>query len=156
MGVDYKTIQPQVLVDKICSDETLEQVQECLAAVVDSAHGTGHKVLYDSAYAIAGKTGTTQNNSDGWFMGLTPELVSGCWVGGEDRSVHFDSMEQGQGATLALPIWGLYMKKVYADKTLKITKDDFERPAHKIDLELDCTKYDKEEQEEEYYDPEIQ
>ena len=67
---------------------------------------------------IAGKTGTTNENSDGWFIGMTPNLVSGAWVGGENRSIHFDRTELGQGANMALPIWALYMQKVYADKTL--------------------------------------
>ena len=67
---------------------------------------------------MCGKTGTTQNMSDGWFVGYTPSLVTGCWVGGEERSIHFDRMIDGQGATAALPIYGLYMKKVYADTSL--------------------------------------
>jgi len=67
---------------------------------------------------MGGKTGTTQNNSDGWFMGYTPSLVSGVWVGGEDRSIHFDRIGEGQGASMALPIWALYMRKVLADQDL--------------------------------------
>ena len=90
---------------------------------------------------IAGKTGTTQNNSDGWFMGITPELVSGCWVGCEDRSVHFRSLELGQGAVVALPIWGLYMKKVYGDKSLHVSQKDFTKPENKLSVEIDCSKY---------------
>ena len=74
--------------------------------------------------AMGGKTGTTQNNSDGWFMGFTPSLVSGVWVGGEDRSIHFDRMSEGQGASMALPIYGLYMQKVYADKTLGYSQEE--------------------------------
>ena len=77
---------------------------------------------------MAGKTGTTQNNADGWFMGLTPELVTGIWVGAEDRDVRFRSMEWGQGARMALPIYGYYMQKVYKDKNIKISQDDFEEP----------------------------
>ena len=78
------------------------------------------------AVEIAAKTGTTQNNSDGWFMGFTPKLVSGVWVGGEERSIRFDSMAQGQGAAMALPIWAVYMKKVLADKQLEYrVGDDF-------------------------------
>jgi penicillin-binding protein 1A len=78
---------------------------------------------------IAAKTGTTQNHSDGWFMGITPKLVAGSWVGAEDRSVHFDVMSLGQGANLALPIWALFMEKVYADTSLGITQtDNFEIP----------------------------
>lgn len=77
---------------------------------------------------MAGKTGTTQRNSDGWFMGLTPDLVTGVWVGAEDRHVHFRSMAWGQGARMALPIYGYYMQKVYKDPKLKISRDDFEVP----------------------------
>lgn len=77
---------------------------------------------------IAGKTGTTQNNSDGWFMGLTPDLVTGVWVGAEDRAVRFRSMDWGQGARMALPIWGYYMQKAYANKKLNLSTDDFPEP----------------------------
>lgn len=79
---------------------------------------------------IAGKTGTTQNNSDGWFIGITPKLATGVWVGWEDRATHFYSTGEGQGAKMALPIWGYFMKKVYADKSLNITPEDkFEKPS---------------------------
>ena len=87
---------------------------------------------------IAGKTGTTQNNSDGWFMGLTPDLVTGVWVGAEDRSVHFRSTNLGQGANMALPIWGLYMQRVYNDPGIKISKEDFERPLN-YHFNFDCS-----------------
>lgn len=80
------------------------------------------------SYPTAGKTGTTQNNSDGWFMGLTPELVTGVWVGAEDRAVRFRSMTWGQGARMALPIYGYYMQSVYKDRKLKISTADFEIP----------------------------
>jgi penicillin-binding protein 1A len=82
------------------------------------------------AVEIAGKTGTTQNNSDGWFMGITPNLSTGVWVGWEDRATHFRSTGEGQGARMALPIWAIYMKKVWADKTLGISPDDkFVKPS---------------------------
>ena len=77
---------------------------------------------------IAGKTGTTQNQSDGWFMGMVPNLATGVWTGGEDRSIHFAGIAKGQGATMSLPSWALYMKKCYADPTLDISLEDFERP----------------------------
>ena len=73
---------------------------------------------------MGGKTGTTNNNADGWFMGFTPSLVTGCWVGGEERDIHFDRMADGQGASMALPIWGIYMNKVYADKTLPYSQEE--------------------------------
>lgn len=86
---------------------------------------------------IAGKTGTTQNQSDGWFMGMVPNLVTGVWVGNEDRSAHFKSITFGQGATMALPIFGMYMKKCYEDKTLTVSKEPFKRPAN-LAIKVDC------------------
>lgn len=86
---------------------------------------------------IAGKTGTTQNQSDGWFMGMVPNLVTGVWVGGEERSVHFESIQEGQGATMALPIWALFMRSCYDEKTLGISKDNFERPKD-LSIRIDC------------------
>lgn len=99
---------------------------------------TGYPYNFDNA--IAGKTGTTQNNSDGWFMGMVPNLVTGVWVGGENRSIHFASTQYGQGATMALPIWGSYMKGIYAIKGLGVSKDSFKRPED-LSIEIDCTKY---------------
>ena len=92
---------------------------------------------YELTNPIAGKTGTTQNQSDGWFMGMVPNLVTGVWVGAEDRAAHFQSITYGQGASMALPIWGLYMKKCYADETLDISKDEFERPQN-LSIKVDC------------------
>ncbi len=86
---------------------------------------------------IAGKTGTTQNQSDGWFMGMVPNLATGVWVGCEDRSARFRGITYGQGATAALPIWGIFMKKCYADKELNISKSDFERPKN-LSIKVDC------------------
>jgi penicillin-binding protein 1A len=93
------------------------------------------------SYPIAGKTGTTQNNSDGWFIGITPDLVTGVWVGAEDRSVRFDRTALGQGANTALPMWGYYMNKIYADSTLQISKEEFEKPENPLSIELDCENY---------------
>ena len=87
---------------------------------------------------IAGKTGTTQNNSDGWFIGMVPNLVTGIWVGCEDRSARFRSTAMGQGATMALPIWGIFMDKCYKNNDLKISKEDFEAPAETM-IKYDCT-----------------
>ena len=92
---------------------------------------------YGFTNAIAGKTGTTQNQSDGWFIGMVPNLVTGVWVGCEDRSARFKGITYGQGATAALPIWGYMMKKCYADKDLLISKDPFERPAN-LSIKVDC------------------
>lgn len=93
---------------------------------------------YELTNPIAGKTGTTQNQSDGWFMGMVPNLVTGVWVGGEERSVHFKSITYGQGATMALPIWGLFMKSCYADAELNVSTAEFEAPAN-LSINVDCS-----------------
>jgi len=98
---------------------------------------TGYPYQFDNP--IAGKTGTTQNQSDGWFMGLVPNLSTGVWVGAEDRSVHFVDLSRGQGASMALPIWALYMKRNYADPDLEISKEPFEVPDN-LTIDLDCSK----------------
>jgi penicillin-binding protein 1A len=92
---------------------------------------------YEFQNPIAGKTGTTQNQSDGWFIGMVPNLVTGVWVGGEDRATHFNSIAYGQGATMALPIWALYMKKLYEDPLLEVSIDSFPAPK-KVSIPLDC------------------
>ena len=97
---------------------------------------------YGFTNPIAGKTGTTQNQSDGWFMGIVPNLCTGVWVGADDRATHFNSTRYGQGATMALPIWGLYMRKCYADKTLKVSKDGFKKPEN-LTIEVDCKEFRK-------------
>ncbi len=103
---------------EIISEETSYKMLGMLKAVINEGTGVRLRYRYQFKGDIGGKTGTTQNNSDGWFIGVTPELVSGAWVGGEDRSIHFDSMKEGQGASMALPVWALYMQKVYADTSL--------------------------------------
>ena len=92
---------------------------------------------YEFQNPIAGKTGTTQNQSDGWFIGMVPNLVTGVWVGGEDRATHFNSISYGQGATMALPIWALYMKKLYEDPLLEVSIDSFPAP-ERVSIPLDC------------------
>jgi penicillin-binding protein 1A len=94
---------------------------------------------YKFTNPIAGKTGTTQNQSDGWFMGMVPNLVTGVWVGCEDRSARFKSITYGQGATAALPVWGYFMKLCYQDPELKVSKEQFERPAN-LSIKVDCYK----------------
>ena len=103
---------------EVLSEKTAYKMIFMLRSVCD--HGTGVRLRfkYGVKSPIGGKTGTTQNNSDGWFVGFTPSLVSGCWVGGEDRAIHFDTMSEGQGASMALPIFALYMQKIYADEEL--------------------------------------
>ena len=100
---------------------------------------------YELMNPIAGKTGTTQNQSDGWFMGMVPNLVTGVWVGGEDRATHFRSISYGQGATMALPIWALYMKANYADKELGISDGAFLEP-EEMSIDVDCAKIKEEQQ----------
>ncbi|WP_298555779.1 transglycosylase domain-containing protein [uncultured Algibacter sp.] len=95
---------------------------------------------YELTNPIAGKTGTTQNQSDGWFMGMVPNLVTGVWVGAEDRAAHFKTITYGQGATMALPIWGLYMKSCYADNELDISTEEFESPEN-LSINVDCSKH---------------
>lgn len=95
---------------------------------------------------IAGKTGTTQNQSDGWFMGVVPNLVTGVWVGGEDRSTHFGSITYGQGASMALPIWANYMRECYNNEGLHISKEDFIEPKD-LSIETDCDKWKENQQE---------
>lgn len=92
---------------------------------------------YGFTNPIAGKTGTTQNNSDGWFMGMVPNLVTGVWVGADDRAAHFRNTAYGQGASMALPIWGLYMKSCYNDKTLDVSTGEFERPSN-LSINVNC------------------
>lgn len=112
--------------EEIFSEETAFKMIYMMRSVIDDGTGSRVRRVYGLTMPMGGKTGTTNNNSDGWFMGYTPKLVSGVWVGGEERSIRFDSMAQGQGAAMALPIWANYMKKVLADKQLgyKVT-DDF-------------------------------
>lgn len=97
---------------------------------------------YEFKNPIAGKTGTTQDNSDGWFIGMVPNLISGAWVGGEDRQVHFATTKYGQGASMALPIWALFMKKCYADPNLGVSKDKFPEP-EELTINVDCSKTTK-------------
>ncbi len=96
---------------------------------------TGYPYVFTNP--IAGKTGTTQNQSDGWFVGMVPNLATGVWVGCEDRSARFKGITYGQGATAALPIWALFMKKCYADSSLNVSKTDFERPPN-LSIKVDC------------------
>lgn len=110
------TFNPQM--HEIFSESTAYKMIYMMRSVVDGGTGGRIRSRYGLTMPMGGKTGTTQNNSDGWFMGFTPSLVSGVWVGGEDRSIHFDGIADGQGASMALPIWALYMKKVLNDTSL--------------------------------------
>lgn len=119
---------------EVLTEEASYKMLYMLRSVMDGGTGSRIRFRYGIKAPMGGKTGTTQNNSDGWFMAFTPSLVSGCWVGGEDRSIHFDRLSEGQGASMALPVYGLYMQKVYADKTLGYTEEeDFEVPEQYAD-----------------------
>ena len=110
--------------EEVISEESVYKMLIMLRAVINEGTGGRVRRVYNIKADMGGKTGTTNNNSDGWFMGFTPTLVSGVWVGGEERDIHFDNMRDGQGAEMALPIWGLYMNKVYADKSLGYLQTD--------------------------------
>lgn len=110
--------------NEVISEESSYKMLDMMKAVIDA--GTGQRLRYRYGFKadIAGKTGTTNSNSDGWFVGCVPRLVTACWVGGEERDIHFLSTAMGQGAATALPVWALYMKKVYEDESLGYSQDE--------------------------------
>ena len=110
--------QFQPRMNEVISEESAHKMLYMLKAVVDGGTASRLRFKYGLKGELAGKTGTTNNNSDAWFMGLTPTLVNACWVGGDDRDIHFNTMVYGQGAAMALPIFALYMQKVYEDSQL--------------------------------------
>lgn len=122
---------------EVIPEETAYLMCDLLKSVVQQGTGIRLRYRYKINTPIGGKTGTTQNHSDGWFMAITPELVGGVWVGAEDRSIHFQTLAHGQGANMALPIWALFLQKVYGDPDLNISKSDFERP-YGFHNNLDC------------------
>ena len=127
-GNVISTFQPRM--NEVISSTSAYKMLVELMAVVDEGTAGRLRYKFDMKGEIGGKTGTTNNNSDAWFMGFTPQLVTGVWVGGEDRDIHFDSTQMGQGATMALPIWAYYMKKVYRDTRLPYRPDaTFDVPA---------------------------
>ncbi len=140
-GNVLETFKPKT--NEAISEATAYLMINLMRGVVESGTGNRLRATYKLMNPIAGKTGTTQNNSDGWFMGITPNLVSGVWVGGEDRSIHFRSTLLGQGANMSLPIWALYMIKVYADKSLGYPQNaDFDRPRKGLPPDYNCDNYD--------------
>lgn len=128
---------------EVMDEQTAYTMINLMEGVVQFGSGVRLRYKYKMNQAIAGKTGTTQNQSDGWFMGHTPDLVTGVWVGCEDRASHFRTIVEGQGAAMALPIWALYMIKAFEDKGLNLSTGPFERPEGEMTVELDCNKYDK-------------
>ena len=116
------TFHPRM--NEVISEESTYKMLEMLRAVMNGGTGSRMRYRYNITCDMGGKTGTTNRNSDAWFMGFTPSLVSGCWVGGEDRDIHFDSTSMGQGANMALPVWAYYMQKVFADRSLGYSPDE--------------------------------
>ncbi|HWK98896.1 MAG TPA: penicillin-binding transpeptidase domain-containing protein, partial [Parapedobacter sp.] len=128
-------------VTKVLNSESAYIMVDMLKSVVNGGSGSRIRYRYHLNNPIGGKTGTTNDNADAWFIGVTPELVSGVWTGAEDRGISFASMAEGQGAQAALPVFALYMQKVYADTTLNYSKEDFPLPDGGLTRELDCNKY---------------
>ncbi len=136
---------------EVLSEETAYVILNLMEGVTQAGSGvrlrtTWARPKYITGYPykftnpIAGKTGTTQNQSDGWFIGIVPNLVTGVWTGGEDRSIHFAGIDKGQGASMALPTWAIFMRKCYTDKSLGISSGNFEKPLNGISINLDCSK----------------
>jgi penicillin-binding protein 1A len=131
-------------IEEVLSEETAHLMISLLQGVVQTGSGFRLRNTYSLMNQIGGKTGTTQEQSDGWFMGVTPNLIGGVWCGWEDRAIHFETLTEGQGANVALPIFALFLKKVYADPEFGIMEaDQFERPAG-FNIELDCEKIKRE------------
>jgi len=146
-GTVLKDFIPET--QEVLSEESAFVILDLLKGVTESGSGIRLRSVYTSGgkavtgfpykfeNPIAGKTGTTQNQSDGWFMGIVPNLATGVWTGGEDRATHFEGITKGQGATMSLPSWALFMKKCYADKSLNISKEDFEEPEN-LSINIKC------------------
>jgi len=134
---------------EVISEESAYVILKLLEGVADSGSGIRLRSSFTSSgkastgfpykftNAIAGKTGTTQNQSDGWFMGIVPNLVTGVWTGGEDRATHFAGITYGQGANMSLPSWAIFMRKCYEDKSLNVSKEDFEKPEN-LTIKVEC------------------
>jgi len=132
LGNVLDTFSPQV--SEIINEDACYKMLSMLQGVIDAGTGDRIRRIYGIKVPMGGKTGTTQNHSDGWFMGFTPSLVGGAWVGGEDRDIHFDRMSEGQGATMALPIMGMFLQKVYGDSILGYSPtEQFEVPSRFAD-----------------------
>jgi penicillin-binding protein 1A len=131
-------------IEEVLSEDQAYLMLNLLQGVVKTGSGRRMRVEpYNLMNQIGGKTGTTQNNANGWFMGVTPNLVGGVWTGGEDQSIHFETLTEGQGANLALPVFAIFLKKVYSDPQLGIMEaDEFERPGN-FTLDLDCDKVNR-------------
>jgi penicillin-binding protein 1A len=127
---------------KAISASTSELMVEMLKGVINNGTGARLRYQYNLKNDIAGKTGTTQSHADGWFMGVTPELVCGVWVGADDPRIHFRTLSQGQGSAMALPIYGLFMQQVVKDPAFKKVADaKFSTPSSRVLAKLDCEPY---------------
>ncbi len=132
------------MIEEVLSEDQAYLMLDLLRGVVLTGSGNRIRRVYNLMNQIGGKTGTTQNHSNGWFMGITPDLVGGVWSGWEDQAIHFETLGEGQGANMALPIFALFLKKVYADPQFGILEaNEFERPAN-FNIELDCDKVKRE------------
>jgi penicillin-binding protein 1A len=143
-GVVLYSKTPQVKV--VMNEEVAYVMTRMLEGVINNGTGSRLGWKYGIRTPVGGKTGTTQNNSDGWFMAITPQLVAGVWTGCEDRAFHFISTREGEGSNTALPIFAGFMKRVYANPSLKISKADFEAPKTPRTIEFDCNQYQQQEQ----------
>ncbi len=137
---------------RVLDEKTAYTIVKLLQGVVDMGTGLRLRYRYKFTQEIGGKTGTTQNQSDGWFMGITPNLVTGVWVGAQDRRMRFTSIAYGQGANMALPIWALYMKGVYGDSRISLPEDPFRRPGG-YDVNLSCEDRRREDAKDGSYQP---
>lgn len=126
---------------EVMNEQSAYLTQELMKGVVMQGTAGRLRFRYNFTEPVAGKTGTTQNNSDGWFIGATPDLVAAVWTGAADRSVHFYSMADGQGASSALPVWAIFMRKVYDDKSIELNRGDFSKPLTPISTQLNCAEY---------------
>lgn len=131
-------------IEEAISEENAYLMLNLLEGVVKEGTAGRLRWKYELMNQIGGKTGTTQNHSDGWFVGITPNLVTGIWTGWEDRSIHFDNIGLGSGANMALPVFGLFMKKIYEDEMFGIMEADEFEPPLQFNIELDCDKYELE------------
>lgn len=152
--------------NEVLSEESAYVVLDLLKGVTTAGSGirlrtTSPRPDYVTGYPygfnnpIAGKTGTTQNQTDGWFMGVVPNLATGVWTGGEDRAIHFEGIGKGQGASMSLPTWAIFMGKCYEDPTLNISKEDFEKPEKELSIKLDCAGTNKPLDDKEEKKPEV-
>jgi len=138
-GIILDDFSPKTV--EVLSEEKAYVMLDLMQGVTTKGSGVRLRWKYGLKNQIAGKTGTTQNQSDGWFMGVVPNLVTGVWTGAEDRAVHFRDITLGQGAHMALPIWGEYMTRVYENKDLGVSKEDFD-PPNRLNIELDCEEFE--------------